>query len=151
MDIHTGPHHDSSDELLADEVSDLDFEVARLSVLLDVDVDGEMGVDVAHLVLETLGDTDDQVVDEGSDGSESSDIFSRSVVNLNANNILLRPRKVDSDVAQVLGELASGALNGDVTGLDVDLDSLRNLQGLETVNVSHLCGSGEVWRGRKGT
>lgn len=49
--------------------------VARLGVLLDVDVDGEMGIDVSHLVLEALGDTDDQVVDERSDGSESGDIL----------------------------------------------------------------------------
>lgn len=35
-----------------------------------------MGVDVAHLVLVTLGDANDQVVDQGTDGSESGDILS---------------------------------------------------------------------------
>lgn len=65
-----------------------------------------MGVDVTHLVLEALGDTDDQVVDQGSDGSERGDVLSRAVVNLNANNILLRSREVNRDVAQVLGKLA---------------------------------------------
>ena len=88
------------------DIPDLDLEVTSLAVLLDVDVDGEMGVDVSHLVLEALGNTDNQVVDESSDSSESGDIFSRSVVNFNANNILLRSGKVDCDVAKVLGELA---------------------------------------------
>lgn len=35
-----------------------------------------MGVDVAHLILVALGDTNDQVVDEGADGSESGNILS---------------------------------------------------------------------------
>ena len=62
-------HGDTAHDLLANEVSDLDLEQTSLLVLLDVDVDGEMGVDVAHLVLVALGDTNDQVVDDGSDGS----------------------------------------------------------------------------------
>ena len=38
-----------------------------------------LGIDVSHLVLETLGHADDQVVDEGADGSEGSDALARSV------------------------------------------------------------------------
>lgn len=60
---------DSSDNLLANEVTDLDLKQTSILVLLEVDVDREMGIDVAHLVLEALGDTDDQVVDEGADCS----------------------------------------------------------------------------------
>lgn len=62
LDVDAGPHVDPSDDLLANEVSDLNLEAVGLLVLLDVDVDGEMGIDVSHLVLEALGDTDDQVV-----------------------------------------------------------------------------------------
>ena len=62
LDVDTGPHVDPSDDLLADEVSDLNLEAVGILVLLDVDVDGKMGIDVSHLVLEALGDTDDQVV-----------------------------------------------------------------------------------------
>lgn len=62
LDVDTGPHVDPSDDLLANEVSDLNLEAVGLLVLLDVDVDGKMGIDVSHLVLEALGDTDDQVV-----------------------------------------------------------------------------------------
>ena len=81
-----------------------------------------MGIDVSHLVLEALGDTDNQVVDEGADGSESGDILTDAVVNLDVDDVLLGFREVNSDVGEVLGELSSGALDGDKSGLDVDLD-----------------------------
>lgn len=65
-----------------------------------------MGVDVSHLVLEALGDTDNQVVDEGSDCAESGDVLSGTVVQLNVDDILLWVREVHSQVVEVLGELA---------------------------------------------
>ena len=40
-DIDTGPHNDTANELLADEVPDLNLELVCLLVLLNVDVDGE--------------------------------------------------------------------------------------------------------------
>ncbi len=88
------------------DVPDLNLEQVGLLVLLDVDVDGEMRVDVAHLVLETLGHTNDQVVDEGSDGSESSDVLAVSVVNLDADDTRLGRGEGDRQVAEVLDELA---------------------------------------------
>ena len=88
------------------DVPDLNLEEVGLLVLLDVDVDGEMRVDVAHLVLEALGNTNDQVVDEGSDGSESSDVLAVSVVNLDADNTGLGRGEGDRQVAEVLHELA---------------------------------------------
>jgi hypothetical protein len=42
----------------------LNLELARLIVLLKIDVDGEMGVDVSHLVLVSLGNANDHVVDQ---------------------------------------------------------------------------------------
>ena len=106
--------------LLAQEVTDLQCTAA---VLNDA-VDGEMGIDVSHLVLEALRYTDNQVVDEGSDGSESGDVLAGAVVDLNADDILLGAGEVDSQVAQVLGKLASGTLDGDIPRLDVDLDCI---------------------------
>jgi hypothetical protein len=99
-------HGNSSDDLLADEVSDLDLEQTRLLVLLQVDVDGEMGIDVSHLVLEALGDTGDQVLDDGSDGAEGGNIFTVAVVDLDGDGVLLGVTEVDSQVTEVLGELA---------------------------------------------
>jgi hypothetical protein len=66
----------------------------------------EMCVDVAHLVFVAFGHTNDHVVDEGSDGSESSDVFPRAMVQLDMDNIFLRLRKGNGEMAQVLGEFA---------------------------------------------
>lgn len=49
------------------DVPDLNLVQTSLRVLVNINVDGEMCVDVSHLVLEALGDADDQVVDEGAD------------------------------------------------------------------------------------
>lgn len=81
-----------------------------------------MGVDVSHLVAETLGDTDDQVVDERADSSECGDVLAGSVVKLNVDLVLLWVGECDRQMAQVLCELATGSLDGDIAGLDRDLD-----------------------------
>jgi hypothetical protein len=43
LDVNTRPHLDSSHNLLANKVSDLNLEVT-LAVLVDVDVDGETNI-----------------------------------------------------------------------------------------------------------
>jgi len=65
-----------------------------------------MCVDVSHLVLETLGDSNDQVVDESSDCAEGSDVLAGTVVKLDVDDILLWVREVDSQMVQVLCEFA---------------------------------------------
>lgn len=81
-----------------------------------------MGIDVAHLVLEALGDTNDQIVDDGTDGAESGHILAVAVVDLDTDLTLLGDGEIDSDMAEVLDELAPRTLNGDESGLDGDLD-----------------------------
>jgi hypothetical protein len=104
-------HDDLAHDLLADEVADLDLVQARLRVLLHVDVDGEMGVDVAHLVLEALGHADDHVVDQRADGAEGGDVLARAVVELDVDDVLLWVREVDGQMAEVLDELACALLD----------------------------------------
>lgn len=87
-------------------VPDLNLKQTGLRVLIHVHVDWEMCVDVSHLVLEALGDTNDQVVDESSDSSEGSNVLSRAVVEFDVDDILLWVGEVDSQVVQVLRELA---------------------------------------------
>ena len=122
LNIDTVGHDDTADVLLAQEVSDLNLHAVGLVVLLEVDVDGEMGVDVAHLVLVALGDTDDHVVDDGADGTESGDVLAGTVVHLNGDDVLLGVRERDSQVLEGLLEDTTGASDGDMSGLDVDLD-----------------------------
>lgn len=124
--LNTLGHGDSADNLLANEVTDLDLPQTSLGVLVQVDVDGKMGVDVAHLVLEALGDTDDHVVDDGADGAQSGDVVTLAMVNLDGDDALLGLAEVDGDVAEVLDELASGSLDGDDSRLDRDRDYLTH-------------------------
>lgn len=81
-----------------------------------------MGVYVTHLVLEALGDTDDQVVDERPDGTESGDVLAVAMVDLDSDDVLLEEGEVDGQMAEVLLELAAGALNCDESRLDGNLD-----------------------------
>lgn len=87
-------------------IPNLKLGLAGLAVLLNVDVDGKVSVDVAHLVLEALGNTDDQVVDEGADGTEGSNTLTGTVVQLNRDNVLLGAAEGDGKVREVLNELA---------------------------------------------
>ena len=86
-------------------VPDLDLPQTSLIVLVQVHVDGEMGIDVSHLVLEALRNANNQVVDQGSDCAESSDILAGAVVEFNVDDILLGVREVDCQMAEVLTEL----------------------------------------------
>jgi len=110
LDLDALVHDDPADDLLADEVADLDLVQAGLGVLLDVDVDGEMGVHVAHLVLEAPGHADDHVVDQRAHGAQRRDVLARAVVQLDVDDVLLGVREVHGDVVEVLGELACGVL-----------------------------------------
>lgn len=121
-DIDALGHDYAADNLLANEVADLNLPQASLLVLVDVDVDGEMCVDVAHLVFKPLRYANDHVGDDGLDGAQSGDILAVAVVDLNGDDVLGGVAEVDGDVTEILDELAAGTLDGDDTGLDGDLD-----------------------------
>ena len=65
-----------------------------------------MGVDVSHLVLEALRNADDQVVDECSDRSESSDALARAVVEFDINDVFGGVREGDGEMSEVFGEFS---------------------------------------------
>ena len=122
LDVNAGLHGDAANDLLADEVADLDLPQVGLGVLVEADVDGEMGVDVTHLVLEALGDADHHVLDDGLDGAEGGDVLANAVVDLNGDDIALGVCEGDGEVTKVLDQLTARALDGDHAGLDRDLD-----------------------------
>lgn len=126
---------DVSDLLLTQEVSDLDV---LLTVNLNgVNVDREMGVDVSHLVLVTLGNTGHQVRNQRLDSSQSSDVLSVTVKNDDLDSPVRHLLESDIDVLQVLGQLTSWTSNLDGSGLDVDSNTLRDLQDLLRLNELH--------------
>lgn len=84
--------------------------VESLGVLLNIEINGEMGVDVAHLVLVSLCDANDQVLDERLYGSEGCDILSRAMVDFDLDDLLsllaLGHGECDGDVGEVFGQFA---------------------------------------------
>ena len=79
---------------------------ASLFVLLNVDIDWEMGVDVSHLVFIPLCDTDNEVSDDGLDSAESSDIFAAAMVDLDRDKIFLREGEADGKVGEIFCQFA---------------------------------------------
>jgi hypothetical protein len=67
-----------------------------------------MGIDISHLVLKALRDADNQVVDQGSDCAESSNVLAGAVVQLDVDDILLWVGEVDCEMAEIFAELALG-------------------------------------------
>lgn len=94
-------------------IPDLDLVVASFGVLLNVHVDGKVSIHVAHLVEETASNTDDQIVDESADSSESGNTLANTVVQLNRDGGLVGATEAHRKVGKILCELASGALDGD--------------------------------------
>jgi hypothetical protein len=65
-----------------------------------------MSVDISHLVLVTLCDADDEVVDDGLDSAESSDIFAAAMVDLDRDNVFLGEREADGKVRKIFCQFA---------------------------------------------
>ena len=80
-----------------------------------------MSIDVAHLVLESPGNANNQVVDDGADCAKGSRSLAGSMVQLDRDGALARATKRDGDVGKVLDQFASRSLDGDDSRLNVNL------------------------------
>ena len=77
-----------------------------LPVLLDIDVDGVMGIDISHFVLEALGDAYYEVAYECFDCSESCDILPGAVVDFDGDLRLGGKREADCKMRKVFCQFA---------------------------------------------
>jgi hypothetical protein len=75
---------------MGSHIPDLNLIEPRLLVLLDVDVNGEVGIDISHFVLVALGDAGDEVADDGFDGAEGGDVLAAAVVDLDRDGVFAR-------------------------------------------------------------
>ncbi|ANB13881.1 hypothetical protein AWJ20_4832 [Sugiyamaella lignohabitans] len=98
-----------------------------------------MGIDVSHLVLVTLGDTSDQVGDEGLNSTEGSNVLSVTVVDSKTDLLVVDLGEGNISVTEVLDKSTTGTSNGDDSGLDVDSDALRDFKDLIGLNELHFC------------
>lgn len=81
---------DTNQRLLLVHAPNINLKQTSLGVLFDIDVDGEMGVHISHFILKTLRDANDQVVNDGLDSSECSNVFACAMVQFDINCILGR-------------------------------------------------------------
>jgi hypothetical protein len=75
-------------EMFEPHVPNLHLVQARFRVTFNVDIDGEMRVNVSHFIPKSTRNTDDQVVDQRLDGSKSSHVLSCAMMELDIYNIL---------------------------------------------------------------
>ncbi|KAH3665806.1 hypothetical protein OGAPHI_003994 [Ogataea philodendri] len=129
------PDLDLSESLLSQEVSNLDVLLALL--VNDVNVDREVRVNESHLVLETNGDTLDQVGNQRLDGSQSSNVLSVTIVDSDLDLFVGHLGEGNVDVSQVLAQLASWSSDGDQSGLDLKRNAFWNVQSLGGLDVLH--------------
>eukprot|EP00518_Triparma_eleuthera_P017681 CAMPEP_0197551518 /NCGR_PEP_ID=MMETSP1320-20131121/4851_1 /TAXON_ID=91990 /ORGANISM="Bolidomonas sp., Strain RCC2347" /LENGTH=200 /DNA_ID=CAMNT_0043112023 /DNA_START=37 /DNA_END=639 /DNA_ORIENTATION=- len=126
---------DLADPLLSQKVADLDGAAG------DGDVDGEVGVDEAHLVHEAAGDADEHVVNVGHDGPHAGELLPRGEPDVEADGDLAvlthELLQVHVNVLETLEEGAPGALHGDLTGLDLNLHALGDGDGARSENGLH--------------
>ena len=122
-ELDTVQKSDTAGLLFTQKVTDLDNLVS--SLLDRGDIDGEMGVTESHLVLETLGDTSDHVLDVRSDGSDRSDIFSvaKPDIDLEGGTLLVHGQ-VHGKVLERTLEGSKRSSDGDGTALELDLDCI---------------------------
>jgi len=116
---------------LTQEVTDLNF----LTVIVDNNVDGKMGIYVTHLVLETLGDTSDHVVDDGTNGADASNVLAVAVVDNKLELLLTNGLDLHVKMTEVLGEFTARSLDGDNAGLDGDINVLGDDELVVLVDV----------------
>ncbi|KAH3670097.1 hypothetical protein OGATHE_002910 [Ogataea polymorpha] len=131
------PDLDLSESLFTQEVSDLDVFLAIL--VNNINVDREVRVHESHFVLESDGNTLDKVGNQGLDGSQGGDVLSVTVVDSDFNLFVGDLGESNVDVSQVLAQLTSWTGDSNDSGLDLDGDSLWELQHLGRLDVFHAC------------
>ena len=129
-----------------------------MTIILNDAVDGEMGVDGAHLVLEALtivqgqitfcfeglatylGHTGDHVDDEGLDCPQASNVLATALPYREADLVVLSLLKPDVhvDMTDVLRQSSTRTLDGNEAGLDVHGDTLGDVELFGLENVTHL-------------
>lgn len=65
-----------------------------------------MGVDISHLVLETPGNANNQVVDDSFDGPKCSDVLARTMMQLDIDKVLRRMGEAHREMGHVLDKFA---------------------------------------------
>jgi len=109
--------------LFAKEVTDLDI------LSSGVHIDGEMRVNEAHLVAESLRDTYDHVLNVGAHGADAGELLAVGEPNVDTNMLLTDFAQVHAHMLEVAFEGATLACDGHSASVDFALDTVRDLYG----------------------
>jgi hypothetical protein len=131
-DSDTFTHLDVEDDLLTQEVTDFN----SIGGIVDDDVDGEMSINVTHLVFETLGDTSDHVVDQRADSTDTGNVLTETVVD-NELDLITNNGNFNVQVTEVLVKSTTGTFNSNLARLDRDLDTFRDGEFVRLVDILH--------------
>jgi len=124
---YTLQHLHVSYNLLAQEITDFQSR----AIVLDDTVDREMGIHCPHFVLEALRNTLDHIRDETPDRPQAGNVLPATLPDGESNFgrvIGFHQPNVHVDVSDILDEGTSWPLDGDDTGLDGNVDTLRDLE-----------------------
>jgi len=126
-ELDAGVALDSSHNLLAEEVPDVNGSVLAAWPRGEGQVDREVSVDGSHLVLVALGDADHHVLDVGADGPDDGKLL--TVGEPSVDSHLVGLDHLDFKVGMTEGslELASWAGDDDVTLVDDDGGALEGV------------------------
>jgi len=120
---------DSVGSLSTEEVLDLNLSL----VLGDNAIDWEMCMDHSHFVSESLSNTDHHVANQGFECCDGTSLFVSTIPHLDSNvktffvfSNDVHNSDVDFVVGKVLGNCTSWSGNGNLSGLDGDLDYTKS-------------------------
>jgi len=131
--LDAGRHRDSANVLLPEEITHLH----RRSIVLDGDVDGEMGVDGLHLVAISVRHALDHVFDVADDGPHGGDVFAVAEPLLRLEPLFSDHLDVQLGVLEGLSENSPLALDGDGSVVHRRRNIFGNLQLQARVNGLH--------------
>jgi hypothetical protein len=116
---------------LTQEVADVNF----LTIIVNNNVDGKMGIYVTQLVLETLSDTSDHVVDDGADSTDASNVLTVAVVDNELELLLTSELDLHVKMAEVLCKFTTRTLNVHNARLNGNFNVLGNDELVVLVDV----------------
>merc|ERR1719511_579248 len=122
----TVKHANLASELLSQEVTNLDHGVS----LRNGYVDGEMSVYRAHLVLVSLDDSLEHVLNVGADCADSSKLLFDAEPFFNQDGVLGVLADIDGQMLELATKGTTGSFDNDATRLDLDLHLWWDLDGL---------------------
>ena len=110
-------HLDSSDDLLTQKVTDLNYGVVHAGH----HVDGKMSIHGTHLVQVSLGHADNHVLNVRAHGTDGGEFLSDTEPLLHSNLLLAEQPNVEL-LLELAGEHTTWAFNTDLAVLNRDLD-----------------------------